>query len=392
MQIFPQLCEYDLFLSRPICFLTYEYSRHLGRPAHNLDVDNARQSISSFNVVDNAHGHPVAGLCKKCWRAFTDPQAFELHINAKCENVSRSKREKFEMILNTFCRVESSQRRNLTDEDSEAEGSQGSGDSTEGVLARSDRASGNEPIGRREYLALVARVTALEKALPQRMLQVTPRIMPTQTDALVSTSLGTGAQPIQSLEHYSFDAGAGPSTSRPAGPPGSIVQGMEPGPAHYGNPAAFNQDTDRILSGFQPTTSRRSGSMSTARPTNPMTVHQADSQAGGDQGAPPGSSTGNSAYTGTPTTCTVAVAATAAGGGGGGGEGAGGGSGDSNQHVIQAEAAEYGQEGVSQESANTMSRDRWYQAIDASDALLDRVNFFDPPMDDFNRYLDMDEQ
>lgn len=378
--------------------------RHLGRPAHNLDVDNARQSISSFNVADNEHGHPRAGLCKKCWRAFSDSEAFEAHINAKCENVSRSKREKFDILLNTFCRIEGGRQRHSADDDSDAEGS---GEYSEGeaedVPARNtNRVPVDDLVSRGEFLALAARLTALESAFTQRVSQATPRIMPAaQADALVSSALGTGIQPAQPFSHYSFDTGPGPSTTRPAGTRG-MARGMgpDPGPIHYGNPAGFGQDAERIMSGFRaPVAARRpDGGASTAHCPNP--------HAGGDQGGRPSETppTGSTAYRGTAATARMtnvaaaAAAAAASGGGGGvvtgggpGGAGVSSGSG-SNPEITRAQAAEYGQEGISQESADTMMPNRWYQGVDPSDAVLERVNFFDPPMDEINRFLNMDPQ
>ncbi|KUI54335.1 Zinc finger transcription factor ace1 [Cytospora mali] len=260
--------------------------RHLGRPAHNLEVDNARQCISSFNVAGNEHGHPKAGLCKKCWRAFSDAEAFKLHINAKCENVSRSKREKFDILLNTFCRIDHSRRQNSADENSDADESGDSEGEAEDVSAKSSRATREGLVSRNEFLALAARLTALERAFSQRMPQATPRIMPAQTDTLVSPSLGPGIQATQPFGHYSFDTGPGLSTTRPAAGTRGIVGGMGPGSVQYGNPAGFNQNPERIMSEFRPPVARTLDNMSTARRTNPMATRQSDSRAGSDQRRP----------------------------------------------------------------------------------------------------------
>ncbi|ROV88613.1 hypothetical protein VSDG_09124 [Cytospora chrysosperma] len=371
--------------------------RHLGRPAHNLDVDNARQSISSFNIADNEHGHPRAGLCKKCWRAFSDAEAFENHVvQAKCENVSRSKREKFDILLNTFCRIGPSRRRHSADDDSEADKSEDSEGEDEDVSARGNRAAGDGLVSRSEFLALSARVAALERVCSQQMPHATPRIMPTRADALVSSSLGAGIQPAQPFGHYSFNAGpgpgSGPSTPRTAGTR-NLGGAMGPSSIQYGHPGGFSQGPERLMPGFRPSGVRRSEDVPGAHRTNQTTTHRPDSHVGGDQGGSQDSSTGASAYRGT-ATHRPAAAGAAGGRGTGGGQGvAGASSGSSNPAINRAQGAEYGQEGVSQESTNAVMRDRWYQAVDASDAALESANFFDGPIDDdINRFLNMDSQ
>lgn len=337
MSLSPQLCECYLPPEYAVHWLTSGYSRHLGRPAHGLKVDNPRQCISSFNIPQNAHGHPRAGLCKTCWRSFTDPEVFESHVSAsQCRKVARSKREKFDRILDTFCRT-------------------------------GDRASRDDLVGRSEFTALAARLTALEREFSQRMSQFTPRIMPSTTGALVS-SMGPGIQPTQSAENYHFDSGAGPSSSR-AAVAGSIVQSMGSGPV------TLNQDTDRIMSGFGPSSTRRLGSMSTA-------------QAGIEQGGPIDPTTTNCPVN----VAGAAAAAAAAGGRGGGREEATGGGSDGDRHIGRPQAAEYGQEESAFESANSTDRNQWFQAVEASEDMLNRVDFFNPPQDDINRYyMDMDQ-
>ncbi|KAL8340300.1 hypothetical protein RB601_006407 [Gaeumannomyces tritici] len=77
--------------------------RHFKRAAHRLTVEDLY--ISSFDVTYEAGiRHPAAGLCRKCWRAYTDRAAFNRHINEPgCPRVSRSKREKFRLLYDTFC-------------------------------------------------------------------------------------------------------------------------------------------------------------------------------------------------------------------------------------------------------------------------------------------------
>lgn len=77
--------------------------RHFKRAAHRLTVEDLY--ISSFDVTSEAGiRHPAAGLCRKCWRAYTDRDEFNRHINEHgCSRVSRSKREKFRLLHDTFC-------------------------------------------------------------------------------------------------------------------------------------------------------------------------------------------------------------------------------------------------------------------------------------------------
>lgn len=368
--------------------------RHLGRPAHNLDVDNGRQCISSFNVANNEHGHPRAGLCKKCWRAFSDVDVFESHIaQAKCENVSRSKREKFDILLSTFCRVDPTRRQRSADVDSEADESGGSDGETEDRSTRSSRAPGDGLVRRSEFLALSARLAALERAFSQQMPQATPRIMPTRTDALVSSSLGPGIQPAQPFGHYSFDSGTGPSAPRPAGTR-NVGGGMGPGSIPYANPSGFNQGTERAVPEFRHSGVRRPENMSIAHRSNQVLAQRPGPHAGGDRAGPQESSTGSSIYRGAPTARMANVPVAVGTGASRGGQGVAGASSGSNPNVTRAQEAEYGQEGVSQESVNTTMRNRWYQAMDASEAVLENADFFNAPAmdDDLNRFLNMDSQ
>ncbi|KAJ9150663.1 Zinc finger transcription factor ace1 [Pleurostoma richardsiae] len=77
-------------------------ARHLGRAAHHLAVGD--RWISSFDVqYEGSHRHPAAGVCRKCWRAWSDRETFDRHISQPCANASRSKREKWNILETTFC-------------------------------------------------------------------------------------------------------------------------------------------------------------------------------------------------------------------------------------------------------------------------------------------------
>ena len=76
--------------------------RHLSRPAHKLEVDE--RSISSFDIeAEEGRADPQAGLCRKCWKRFRDRDEFRSHLAQPCTKVSKGKREKFELLLSTFC-------------------------------------------------------------------------------------------------------------------------------------------------------------------------------------------------------------------------------------------------------------------------------------------------
>ncbi|TPX11181.1 uncharacterized protein E0L32_000999 [Thyridium curvatum] len=74
--------------------------RHLKRPAHRLRSD--RKYISSFDVDDDGQRYPRAGLCKRCWKPFTDGQLFDEHLGQTCTKSSRGKREKYNLLRDTF--------------------------------------------------------------------------------------------------------------------------------------------------------------------------------------------------------------------------------------------------------------------------------------------------
>ncbi|KAK4216095.1 hypothetical protein QBC37DRAFT_280314 [Rhypophila decipiens] len=74
--------------------------RHLSRPAHRLQVTD--RFVSSFDVNDPEYRHPRLGLCRRCWLAFPDRQDFENHMARSCDKVSKGKREKWRILLDSF--------------------------------------------------------------------------------------------------------------------------------------------------------------------------------------------------------------------------------------------------------------------------------------------------
>ena len=75
-------------------------SRHLGRPAHRLTV--TKEAISSFDIGDEDYPHPRVGVCRRCWRQFSERQAFEEHAAGSCDKVSKGKREKWQILHDSF--------------------------------------------------------------------------------------------------------------------------------------------------------------------------------------------------------------------------------------------------------------------------------------------------
>ncbi|KAF3770387.1 hypothetical protein M406DRAFT_325835 [Cryphonectria parasitica EP155] len=378
--------------------------RHLGRPAHNLDVDNSRQAISSFNAT-NEHGHPAAGLCKKCWRSFADPEAFESHLNTKCETVSRSKREKFQILLDTFCRTnqdsyndESGGSDNVEDAegDSEADASR----SATSYIRRED------VVSRREYQALVDRVATLERMIATRMPQSTPRTLPQQA-TVARAFTPSPAMQSQSFDYYSYETA--PSQSRAPAvvgrePRTSMVGGMDTQTLGTGDQSvtSFYLETDRSMNSFRPTPSRRTDSVSTVRRASPLTAapHPGGQQQQQQQHAP-ARAVSDSAY-GTEAAAAAAAAAGAAGGRGGGGGG--------QQMVTTGNAAalvhlpshqvaqaavsfENPGTGATQQPAGAMMRDRWGQGVEAGGSeMMQRMDFFNSQgsAEDIAKYLNMD--
>ncbi|KAK4456160.1 hypothetical protein QBC34DRAFT_287362 [Podospora aff. communis PSN243] len=74
--------------------------RHLGRPAHRLTV--TKEAISSFDIEDEDYPHPRVGICRRCWRQFFQRESFEQHTSNACEKVSKGKREKWQVLYDSF--------------------------------------------------------------------------------------------------------------------------------------------------------------------------------------------------------------------------------------------------------------------------------------------------
>ncbi|KAK1826955.1 hypothetical protein QBC39DRAFT_186761 [Podospora conica] len=74
--------------------------RHLGRPAHRLAV--SKDAISSFEIDDPDYPHPRVGICRRCWRTWSDQAQFDQHSAAPCNKVSKGKREKWQVLFDSL--------------------------------------------------------------------------------------------------------------------------------------------------------------------------------------------------------------------------------------------------------------------------------------------------
>lgn len=365
-----------------------------------MKVDNSRQAIHSFNVQGNEHGHPAAGLCKKCWRSFTDRGAFDAHFRSKCETASRSKREKFQALIDTFCLTDQDRRASVRSDTSRDEDSEDAeGDVDVPISATSSRSQSriDDVVSRREYQALVDRVAALEQILTGGLSQSTPRTMPGQQNTVARAFTASPAMPSQAFGYYSFSPSPGPSTAAAGHDPRtSIIGGMDARPLESGAGAddhptvtGFYNGTNRITTtaAYRHNLNRRTDSMSTVRRISPLTVATggggpAALQAGGNPAT--GRAVSDSAYG------TEQAAAGLIGGAGhlpnlphqG-----------SMQAFDSAAAAE--DAGASQQSTNTMMRNRWEHAVQVGDEMMMRgMDFFNGQGsgDDLAKYLNMDSQ
>lgn len=353
------------------------YRRHLGRPAHNLKIDNGRSTISSFDVLDPEYNHPAAGLCRTCWMRFDDRQALDDHVKSKCWTRSRSKREKFSIIRDTFCRLRSGTI--TTEDDSEKDDPPERKDMNIDADAQVQRL---DVVSRKEFVSLVQRVTELEQILATKLPRSTPRIAAQQEKsvarALSSSTVLPSSKVSQPFGFYAYADGAG--ASRGAG--GTTVAQQPPEnrgqqaaehsvPTNHfinaqGNVPAFGMSTSigsdnasllrrestPAIAGGVPLQQQRFGNNNNQRRIDTSTY---DSPAA-------------VMATGNPQARAAAVV-------------------DDQIQISGNQAHEFGSEVTSQESANTTMRNQWEHAVQSSDEMLQRgMEFFNNP------YLDMGSQ
>lgn len=334
-------------------------------------------------MSENEHGHPAAGLCKKCWRSFTDPEAFDAHFRGvKCETASRSKREKFQALIDTFCPTNQGwQRGNAGSDDSgneESDDAEGDDDDVPMSSASSrSRSRSEEVVSRREYQTLVDRVTALEQMLTGAMPNSIPRTMPSQQNTVARAFTTSPAIPSQPFGYYSYEAGQSSSAPAARDPRTSRLGGMGARPSESGDHTitGFYSDTDRIVPTYRPNMDRRTDSVSTVRRPSPLTATAgpAAQQAGGNT---TGRAVSDSAY------------------GADGNPGLVGGHLPSHQDLESFGSSATRDTGVSQQSTNTMMRNRWEHAVQVGDEMMRGIDFFNTQGsgDDLSKFLNMDSQ
>jgi len=61
-----------------------------------------KEAISSFEIEDEDYPHPRVGVCRRCWRQFFQRDSFEEHTSNACEKVSKGKREKWQVLYESF--------------------------------------------------------------------------------------------------------------------------------------------------------------------------------------------------------------------------------------------------------------------------------------------------
>lgn len=391
--IFPQWCKYYQLPKRyEISLLISRDRRHLSRPAHCLDVVSGRKSVSSFGLENNENGHPAAGLCRRCWRTFSDPGAFENHFNSECEIASRSKREKYSILQSTFCEIDprlaavpaegAGSNDSGIDQVSDAEG-ESDEDMPRNTLRIQSHFRGADFVSRSEHNALMERVAALERMFQPAIPQATPRTMPSQHEtmshALMSSSAATGSQQAHPSGHYTFDVGPQRHTTQGRGVPNeprALMGGAHRRPVDYRDQVGFNMDSDRVMTDYHPSASRRSDSMSTIHRTSPVTTthNHYESLDGQPRPAPSDSAYGTASNAGPTQTGGAANMTTQPGVHMGGGE------------------DDFGQEGISQASSNTRLINQFMQAEEQREAVMGRASFFNPETDDLSNFLNMESQ
>lgn len=370
--------------------------RHLGRPAHKLQVDNSpngRSTVASFNIADPAYDHPAAGLCRRCWTQFDDPQAFDDHVKAKCVSRSRGKLEKFDLIRGTFCRP-----RGAT---ATSKGSSDKGKAKEGEninVAPVAQAHRLDTISRLEFDSLVQRVAELEQRLAFERTGSTPRVVPQQARAVARAFSSSPALPSSQAAHpfglYVYNDGAGPSG---AGSGNSLAQqslgSLSRHVIERGSPTGQYNNNQSNMPSFGMNAPSRSGSASTLRRENAAAMTgrvlatQQRRQFGESNNNNPPRQVETPTYGPTATANPTAVIAT------GDSRARTGAAMVDNSLQLAANQTEEGQ--TSQQSTNTVLRNQWDHAVEMHTDILGRgggMDIFNTSSDDFSKYLDMGSQ
>lgn len=385
--------------------LTADRRRHLGRPAHKLQVDNSKPStVASFNIADPAYDHPAAGLCRKCWTNFDDRQAFDDHIKGNCVSRSRGKLEKFDLIRNTFCQLRSdvAASKRSSDKGKAIEGETADAADAAPVAAQAHRL---DTISRHEFDSLVQRVTELEQRLALNRTGSTPRVVPQQARAVVRAFSSSPALPSSQASHpfglYVYDDGAGPSRAVSGNNLAQQSLGSLGRKAmERGSSAGQYNNNQSNMSSFRMNATSRSGSASTLRRENatsttarglatqqlrPFGEHNSNNS--DNSNSNPFRQVETPAYGSTATANPTAVVAA-------GDLGARAGA-SVVDNPLRLAGIQTGDGETSQQSTNTTMRNQWDQAVQMNNDILGRgggMDFCYNPGDDFSKYLNMGSQ
>lgn len=228
-------------------------------------------------MEDPQFRHPAAGLCKKCWRPFTDRDAFNNHLQQACANASRSKREKYRLLQDTFCPLVDNGERSLSSPDptpligagpmfsnataprrSVAESNADMSDiisiADEPLVAAPAQApttAEGEMVKMSDHVALCDRVDALEKsnqvlAASNKQLRAFATYMMAQ-HRQVPSAPGSSSAPSQPLSHQ---AGQSAMTNQQATAASSSAPMIPPSTPHEPATGHQSRDKESLLGGM----------------------------------------------------------------------------------------------------------------------------------------------
>lgn len=297
-----------------------------------------------------------------------------------CVTRSRSKHEKFELIRDTFCRLQTA---TIAEEGSSDKGkAMGREDVHPAAYAQAARRE--DTVSRDEFVGLVNRVTELERKLAAPMPRATPRIVPQQAQTVARAFSSSPALPSLQVPRPSGFFAYNDSASLPRATSGNDLAQQSLGSlgrsaVGRGAGTGHCHENQNNVAAF--------GSNSPSRPDSAARLRQENTPAmtrrASQQLRRPGESNnprrvGISAY-GTASTAATTV------------------TGDSQGRVgsavndvlpgAGAQGEDFGPGEPSQVSTNTTMRNQWDHAVQVSDEML---GIFSNPGDDLSSYLDME--
>lgn len=290
---------------------------------------------------------------------------------------SRGKREKFDLLRNTFCRLRTATvaEKGISEKGKAREG--------EDVHAAAEaQAHRMDTVSRHEFVGLVKRVTELERILATRMPRATPRVVPQQAQtvarAFSSSPALPSSQAAQPFGFYAYDDMAGPSR---AGSGNDFTQqslgSLGQSAVERGNRSVQSNENQNNMAALGSNAPSRPDSTSRFRQENTPAMTRGASQ----QVRRPGENNnprrvGISAYAPASTAAMVS------------GDSQGRvGSAVNNVHQLAGNQGEdFGPGQTSQESTNTTMRNQWDHAVQVGDEML---GIFSSAGEDLSKYLDM---